>query len=138
MVGLSNSTKRVVRAAVVLTAKKNAPEIEELLGFALGCMGMRLDDWCRLDVDDFNSTVKAWSEMRDGDEHGRWNRMRILASIVIQPHVKGKMKPERMLPLPWDKGRDRQADKRKAETLSKEAQKERLEELLKRKGVAIQ
>ena len=118
--------------------KKNAPEIEELLGFALGCMGMRLDDWCRLDVDDFNSTVKAWSEMRDGDEHGRWNRMRILASIVIQPHVKGKMKPERMLPLPWDKGRDRQADKRKAETLSKEAQKERLEELLKRKGVAIQ
>ncbi|MBO5626613.1 MAG: hypothetical protein J5953_12620 [Prevotella sp.] len=101
-------------------------------------MGMRLDDWCRLDVDDFNSAVKAWNEMRDGDEHGRWNRMRILASIVIQPHVKGKMSPERLLPLPWDKGRDRQADKRKAETLSKEAQKERLEELLKRKGVAIQ
>lgn len=98
-------------------------------------MGMRLDDWCRLDVDDFNSAVKAWNEMRDGDEHGRWNRMRILASIVIQPHVKGKMSPERLLPLPWDKKKGKKAPK---ETLSAEAQKERLKELLKRKGVAIQ
>ena len=100
---------------------------------------MRLDDWCRLDVDDFNSAVKAWNEMRDGDEHGRWNRMRILASIVIQPHVKGRMKPERLLPLPWDKGRYKKQGTRKQEDiLSAEAQKARLLEVMKRKGVAIQ
>lgn len=117
----------------LLTPKKNAPEIEELLGFALGCMGMRLDDWCRLDVDDFNSAAKAWSEMRDGGERGQWERMRILASIVIQPHVKGRMKPERLLPLPWDKKKCGKT-MRQGAPLGKEAQKERLEKLLGRIG----
>jgi hypothetical protein len=102
-------------------------------------MGMRLDDWCRLDVDDFNSAAKAWSEMRDGGERGQWERMRVLASIVIQPHVKGRMKPERLLPLPWDKGRYKNQGTRKQEDiLSAEAQKARLLEVMKRKGVAIQ
>ena len=101
-------------------------------------MGMRLDDWCRLDVDDFNSTVKAWREMREGEDRVAWELMRTHASIVIQPHVKGKLPPNRLRPLPWDNVRERKADKLKSEILSKEAHQERLEELLKRKGVAIQ
>ncbi len=102
-------------------------------------MGMRLDDWCRLDVDDFNCAAKAWSEMRDGGERGQWERMRVLASIVIQPHVKGRMKPERLLPLPWDKGRyKKQGTRKREDILSAEAQKARLLEVMKRKGVAIQ
>ncbi|MBR5924903.1 MAG: hypothetical protein IKZ60_05515 [Bacteroidales bacterium] len=100
-------------------------------------MGMRLDDWCRLDVDDFNSAAKAWSEMRDGGERGQWERMRVLASIVILPHVKGRMKPERLLPLPWDKNKAR-TSKSQGEPVSAEAQKARLLEVMKRKGVAIQ
>lgn len=31
-----------------------------------------------------------------------WERMRMLASIVIQPHVKKKITPKRLLPFPWD------------------------------------
>ena len=105
-----------------------------MLGFALGCMGMRLDDWCRLDVDDFNSAAKAWSDNRDSEEQAKWERMRILASIVIQPHVKGKMKPERLLPLPWDKKKGKKQEAPK-ETLSAEAQKARLMKVMKRERV---
>lgn len=29
--------------------------------------------------------------------------MRILAAIVIQPHVKNKLTPQKLLPFSWDK-----------------------------------
>ena len=28
--------------------------------------------------------------------------MRMLATITVQPHVKGKLTPEKLLPLPWE------------------------------------
>lgn len=35
--------------------------------------------------------------------HDNWERTRILATIVVQPHLRKKMKPEQILPLIWDK-----------------------------------
>lgn len=32
-----------------------------------------------------------------------WERMRMLATIIIQPHIKGKMTPGKLLPFPWEK-----------------------------------
>jgi hypothetical protein len=29
--------------------------------------------------------------------------MRMLATIAIQPHVKNKLTPEKLLPFPWEK-----------------------------------
>lgn len=58
--------------------------------------------------------------------------MRMLATIVIQPHLgKGKkLTPEKLLPFPWEK------KKRKTEgpTLTPEQQRKRMEELVKTLG----
>ena len=31
-----------------------------------------------------------------------WQRMRMLATITIQPHVRSKITPQRLLPFPWE------------------------------------
>lgn len=49
--------------------------------------------------------------------------MRMLAAIVVQPHVRRKLAPKDLLPFPWEK-----APKRKAVSLRED--KARLERLL--------
>lgn len=46
--------------------------------------------------------------------------MRMLATITVQPHVKGKLTPEKLLPLPWEHKRP------PVERLSKEERRERM------------
>ena len=58
--------------------------------------------------------------------------MRLLATIVIQPHVKKKLTPEKLLPLPWDRKKKRAAAD--APKLTKEQQHQRFKELLHRLG----
>ncbi len=64
---------------------------------------MTFDDFYRLEMCEFRACCRAYNEMREADMHADWERMRMLATIVIQPHVKGKVTPERLLPLPWEK-----------------------------------
>jgi hypothetical protein len=58
-----------------------------------------------------------------------WERMRMLATITIQPHVKKKLTPKALLLFEWDD------QKRKEEhpTVSKEEDQQRLDKLLKRR-----
>ena len=73
--------------------------------------------------------------------------MRLLAAISIQPHVKGKLKPQQLLPLPWDahegaevrryggaRREERGTRSGEAAPMSKEAQKKRFRELVKGEG----
>ena len=49
--------------------------------------------------------------------------MRMLACITIQPHVKNKLTPQKLLPLSWDNKKPRKA---KAEHITaKEAEEKR-------------
>ena len=52
--------------------------------------------------------------------------MRMLATIVVQPHVRKKLAPKDLLPFPWEK-----EPKRKAVSLQED--KESLERLLKKR-----
>ena len=72
---------------------------------------MTYDDFCRCSVEEFNAIYKAWRESKESDERGAWERMRLLATISIQPHVKRKMKPQTLLPLPWDSLQSKKAKK---------------------------
>lgn len=76
---------------------------------------MRPDDFRLMTPDEFRAVCKAWSEGQENRERGRWERMRLLASIVIQPHVKRRITPERLLPLPWDKEKKNDKLKMKSE-----------------------
>lgn len=108
--------------------------INELLGIALGCIGLSYNDFCRLDFDEFAAVYKAYAELRDTDLKDRWQRMRLLATIVIQPHLSKRktITPEKLLPLPWDRKPGRKGEMKV--TMTKEQQRRRMEELTKKLG----
>ncbi len=103
-----------------------------MLGIAVGCVGLSLDDFCRLNFEEFESICKSWREMNERQERDNWERTRILAAICIQPHIKKKITPRQLLPLPWDRTGNKQ--KSEAPILSREEQRARFEELKNKLG----
>ena len=67
-------------------------------------------------------------DQRETDYKDRWNRMRLLATISIQPHLaKGKkITAEKLLPFPWDKKPAAKKDKQ----LTREEQRRRMERMV--------
>ena len=70
---------------------------------AVGVIHLSYDDFCRLSPLEFSSIYEAWKERVESEDRAEWERMRMLATITIQPHVKGRMRPEKLLPFPWEK-----------------------------------
>ena len=89
-----------------------------------------------MDFDEFAAVYKAYAEQRDTDFKDNWARMRLLAAIVIQPHLaKGKkITPEKLLPFPWDKPQKRGAKNGKGTELTPEQQRARMADLVKKLG----
>lgn len=98
-----------------------------MLGYGIGVIGMSLDDWCGLSPDEFGAVCQAYNDKEDARLRDEWERMRLLATITIQPHVKNRLHAEKLLPLPWD------GEKKKpsAPPVGKEEAKARFEQLLK-------
>ncbi len=89
---------------------------------------MRHEDFCLCTVDEFEGICAAWSEHQERLERQSWERTRILAAICIQPHVKNRIRPERLLPLPWDKANQKRP-KQTNEELTPEERLKRFEKL---------
>ena len=104
--------------------KKKPVGIETLLGHAIGCVGMRLDDFCRLTPSEFEAVCRSWNEREESLVRDGWERMRMGAAIGIQPHVKEKVTPQKMLPFPWER------PKRDAPKVSAEEARKRYEKLM--------
>ena len=51
--------------------------------------------------------------------------MRLLATMTIQPHVKSRLKADKLLPLPWDGPK-----KPKTEVVGKEEARKRFEKMI--------
>ena len=102
--------------------KKDAGDDEitiyDLLGEAVGNIGLTLDDFCRLYLSELEAIFDAYNKRKESEYHDEWERMRLQATILVQPHIKKKMTPRALLPLPWDKSDKPNAAK--AEVLSKE------------------
>lgn len=82
-------------------------------------------------MQEYIAVSKAWYLEQEARQQGDWERVRMLACITIQPHVKKKLSPDKLLPLPWDHKRRKAADSPK---MDKEQQHQRFKELLKRLG----
>ena len=87
-----------------------------------------------MDFTVFAAVYKAYAEQRDTDFRDEWARMRLLATITIQPHLaKGKkVTPEKLLPFPWEKKKTRKRGK--SQELTIEQQRARMAELVKKLG----
>lgn len=112
-------------------AQKKAPGILDLLGLAVGQVGMSIAEFSGTTPDEFEAIAWFYAKAREEENEAAWERMRLLATITIQPHVKKKISPRSLLPLPWDKKRQRTQQK-EAPQLSKEEQRQRFIELKER------
>lgn len=101
-----------------------------MLGIAVGRIGMSFDDFCGCDYAEIEAIVTAWREGEEERMRGEWERLRTLAAIAIQPHVKKKITPRQLLPLPWDHGHGESSE----QEMTLEERKKRAVETARRMG----
>lgn len=78
--------------------------------------------------EEFIHTWDAWKEQKEADIKEQWEMMRLQTTILIQPHVKEKIDPKKLLPYPWDE------KKKSPEPMSKEKRRRIAEEALRKWG----
>lgn len=66
-------------------------------------MGMSRSDFLASTLPEFRKTWRAWRETRETDDRRAWEVMRLQTAMILQPFVKGKLDPRKILPLPWDR-----------------------------------
>lgn len=74
-----------------------------MLGYALGVIGLPRDEFRRLTIEEFDAVCFAHTRHTEELEQSKWERMRMLATIVIQPHVKDRLTAKDLMKFPWDK-----------------------------------
>lgn len=110
-------------------AKKSSVPILDLFGQAVGVIGISYNDFCRCTPDELEAIFKAYGEAQSEREKDAWERMRISTAIGVQPHVKRKITPKSLIPLPWDNKNKAAAQSATAENMSPEDRKRRFERL---------
>lgn len=86
---------------------------------------MAYDDFCRLTPDQFGECCKAWNEVQNQRDRQEWERVRILATLTVQPHTKKRLIPKKVMPFPWDS-----EPKSEAPQMNREDSKKRFERLM--------
>lgn len=76
--------------------------IEELLGIAMGCMGMSMMDFCLCTPSEFYETWKVWNEMQLRREREAWERARMECLCTLQPWSKKRLKARDVMRFEWD------------------------------------
>lgn len=99
------------------------------MGIALGCIRLSFDDFCGLTPDEFQEVYDAYHDKEEMRYHGDWERIRMLAAIVIQPYSKKKISPQKLLPFPWEKEHEKKLSGHPQ--LTKEEDLRRFENLIK-------
>lgn len=61
--------------------------------------GLSVHDFDNLTPEEFNAIADA-AQFR---ERAAWERARVVAAIIVQPHLRRRVSPQNLLPLPWDK-----------------------------------
>lgn len=74
----------------------------ELVGIAVGHIGMSLSDTYSLTVDELLDIYGQWRELHEQEERARWERIRMLAQCVLMPHSKKPLKATDIFKFPWD------------------------------------
>lgn len=88
-------------------------------------LGLSLKDFHSLTPEEFRECCKSRNEFEESKSREEWERMRILATIVIQPHCKKRINMKKILPMPWDKYKEPEEKK-----LTREERKARFEKLM--------
>ncbi|MBD8980843.1 MAG: hypothetical protein EGR83_02130 [Bacteroides cellulosilyticus] len=101
--------------------------MEELLGLAMGCIGISLDDFRRCTPAEFAAIYRVWQQHDERNVQDGWERTRFLACCILQPYSKKKLSPTDVCRFSWER-------KREQETKKEVSTKERFEEIAKKWG----
>ena len=58
------------------------------MGLAMGCVGMCLNDFCRLTPSEFTAVFEAWQQQETYAERRGWEQARFLACSILKPYSK--------------------------------------------------
>ena len=53
-------------------------------------------------VDEFDAVCSAFNKAKEEEIHDGWERMRMHASICIQPHVRKRVSAKDLIKFPWE------------------------------------
>lgn len=109
--------------------------MEQLLGIAMGCMGMSMDDFGRCAPSEFYAAYEAWQQRELRLERGAWERMRMQCLCSLQPYSKSKLQPTDIITLPWDEEPRQSAAESPQEPLSRDEIMARYREAKKKRGM---
>ena len=77
--------------------------VETLLGIAMGCIGMSMDDFGRCTPSEFYEVYGAWIDHQQARERTRWEMVRTECLCTLQPYSPKKLSPEDVMEFEWDK-----------------------------------
>lgn len=77
-------------------------DVDWLLGIAMGCMGMSMDDFCRCTPSEFYAAYEAWGDVEERRERGAWERMRMQCLCSLQPYSKKRLGVWDLMKFPWE------------------------------------
>ncbi|MGM9796553.1 MAG: hypothetical protein ACI3ZY_03045 [Parabacteroides sp.] len=78
----------------------------ELVGIAVGHIGMSLGDTYSLTMDELLVIYEQWKDLHEREERARWERMRMLAQCMLMPHSKKPLKATDIFKFPWDSSKE--------------------------------
>lgn len=88
--------------------------IEDLLGVAIGCIGMSFEDFEAVTPDEFRAIHRLYMQREESRLHDEWERIRTHATIIVQSFSKKKLEAKKILHFPWDGKVERKSKLREA------------------------
>ena len=73
-----------------------------MIGLAMGCVGMCLNDFCRLTPSEFTAVFEAWQQKETYAERRRWEQARFLACSILKPYSKKSLELTDVCRFSWD------------------------------------
>ncbi len=95
--------------------------VEQLMGLALGCVRMSMDDFRQCTPSEFTTVFNAWKQQEDHWERLSWEQARFVSCCILQPHSKRKLSLTDICRFSWEdtpQQKSDQAEKRKEEASS--------------------
>lgn len=90
---------------------------------------MSLCDFERLTPDEWRATCQSWHASREEESRERWEQVRWLGTVTVQPHVRKRLSPRDLLHFPWD-----DKTKESAPVMSREEHMKRMAAAIQRMG----
>ena len=110
--------------------------MEHLLGTAMGCMGMSMDDFCRCTPSEFYEAYYQWHDMRERQERLAWETVRTQCLCSLQPYSKRKLKAQDVMLFPWEEEESEERRGKSEEPISHEELMARYRSIAKARGLS--